>query len=114
MEITRFTLAAAYVIGINLVTIFLFGNDKVSARSGAWRVRERTLYILALLGGSPAILLGMKLFRHKTRKPGFQMIFVAILLIQIGALVFTAARLGITINFSNLFTANYDQSTLGN
>jgi uncharacterized membrane protein YsdA (DUF1294 family) len=49
-------------------------------------VREKTLWLLALLGGSPAALAGMHVFRHKTKKLSFQAGLAAILAIQITAL----------------------------
>lgn len=87
-----------YCVAINLVTLFVFGADKLSAVSGAWpalpgqrrskRVSERALLVLALLGGSPGAILAMKLFRHKTIKPIFQLLLAGILLFQIVILYF--------------------------
>lgn len=80
-----YTPLLVYVLAINLFTFFYFGLDKLYARARAWRVREATLLILALLGGSPGAILGIKLFRHKTKKPGF---LVALALILLGQLLF--------------------------
>ena len=60
-----------YLIVINIVTWIAFGLDKWKAKSGKWRIPERTLLLLALVGGSLGALAGMILFRHKTRKPKF-------------------------------------------
>lgn len=48
-----------------------YGLDKWKAKSGAWRIPERTLLLTALAGGSVGALAGMLLFHHKTRKPKF-------------------------------------------
>jgi len=73
-----------YLTIINLVTFFIYGLDKAKAgRVGARRISERFLLILALIGGSLGALLGMKIFRHKTKKISFQAIFAVILAVQI-------------------------------
>lgn len=73
-----------YLAAVNIATFFIYGLDKAKAGiSGARRVRERTLFILALVGGSPAALIGMWLFRHKTQKLSFQAGLAVILALQI-------------------------------
>lgn len=48
-----------------------FGVDKQRARTGARRIRERTLLALAFAGGAAGATAGQQLFRHKTRKQPF-------------------------------------------
>ena len=60
---------------MSLVLFGLMGVDKHRARKGRWRVRERTLFVLALLGGACGGTLGMFLFHHKTRHWTFRLIF---------------------------------------
>lgn len=60
-----------YLAAINLAAFTAMGVDKRRARKGRWRVRERTLFLLALLGGSVGSLAGMQCFRHKTKHPRF-------------------------------------------
>ena len=60
---------------MSLVLFGLMGVDKRRARKGRWRVRERTLFLLALLGGACGGTLGMFLFHHKTRHWTFRLIF---------------------------------------
>ena len=79
---TRLTLILALVIP-NLIGFLLMGIDKEKARQGAFRVPESVLFCVALIGGSVGCLLGMFLFRHKTRKPGFLIGMPAILLLQL-------------------------------
>jgi len=79
--------AYAGLIGVNMVTVLLYGFDKRQAIVGGSRVPELVLHLGALLGGSPGALLGQGLFRHKTRKFRFQLVFVAILLLQLGAIL---------------------------
>ena len=56
-----------YLAAVNVVTFTVYGIDKRKARRGAWRIPEKTLFLLQLLGGSVGALLGMKVFRHKTK-----------------------------------------------
>ena len=57
---------------MSLLAFCLMGLDKRRAQRGAWRVRERTLFLAALLGGAPGGMLGMYAFRHKTRRRVFR------------------------------------------
>lgn len=52
---------------MSLVTFCLYGVDKRRAVRGMWRVPERVLLLLGLLGGAAGGLLGMRTFHHKTR-----------------------------------------------
>lgn len=72
-----------YLLAINLVTGILMLYDKLQASFHSRRVRERTLYILTLLGGSPAMLLAMYTIRHKSRKLSFQLTVWFLFLIQL-------------------------------
>lgn len=51
----------------NLIAFLLMYYDKECAKSGAWRVPERILLEIALLGGGVGGTIGMILFRHKTK-----------------------------------------------
>ena len=56
-----------YLVCINLVSFGLMAADKRRARARRWRIPERTLFAAALLGGSLGAIVGMYLFRHKTK-----------------------------------------------
>lgn len=73
----------AYLLLINIITYFTYAADKTKARQNKWRIPERTLILLALLGGSPAALLAMKHYHHKTRHLKFKLGIPIILIIQI-------------------------------
>ena len=60
-----------YLVLINVITFAVFGFDKYRAVRQKWRVRERTLFVLSLIGGSAGAVLGMIVFRHKIRKMKF-------------------------------------------
>ena len=80
-------LLTVYLAAINLVTLAIYGVDKHRARCDAWRVPERTLFLLPLLGGSVGALLGMYGFRHKTKHWYFRLGLPLILLAQIALAV---------------------------
>ena len=69
------------------MTFTVYGVDKAKARRGAWRVPEKTLFLLPLLGGSVGALLGMLVFRHKTKHWYFAWGIPLILLAQIALAV---------------------------
>ena len=69
------------------MTFTVYGVDKAKARRSAWRVPEKTLFLLPLLGGSVGALLGMLVFRHKTKHWYFVWGIPLILLAQIALAV---------------------------
>ena len=81
------TVLLVWLAAVNLVTFAVYGIDKAKAKRGAWRVPERTLFLLPLLGGSLGALLGMKVFRHKTKHWYFVWGIPLILLAQIALAV---------------------------
>jgi uncharacterized membrane protein YsdA (DUF1294 family) len=56
-----------YVIIVNMLGFFVMAVDKQKAKKGKWRIAESTIWLVALLGGAIGAMLGMQLFRHKTK-----------------------------------------------
>ncbi|MGE3310373.1 MAG: DUF1294 domain-containing protein [Limisphaerales bacterium] len=74
-----------YWIGlVSLVTLGAMALDKHRALRGRWRIPESRLLALALLGGSPGLIAGMLLFRHKVSKTSFRLAAAAIVVVQLG------------------------------
>ena len=73
----------AYFVLVNLTGFCLMGIDKRKAIKGAFRIPEATLFIVALIGGSPGSIAGMYTFRHKTRHRSFVYGMPAILILQV-------------------------------
>ena len=71
------------LIALNLVAFVLYGLDKLKAKRGAWRIPEATLLLIAALGGSLGALLGMELFRHKTKHWKFKILVPLFLAIHV-------------------------------
>ena len=72
-----------YIVGVNILTFFVYGIDKWRAKKGKWRISEATLLLLAVIGGSLGAWLGMKVWHHKTMHKKFKYGIPAILIIQI-------------------------------
>lgn len=72
-----------YLVIINLVGLSAMFMDKQRAINKKWRIPEKTLFIIAIIGGSLGGILGMKVFRHKTKHLNFKYGFPIILIIQI-------------------------------
>ena len=77
-----------YLLIINLVAFYLYWNDKRRAKKGRWRIPENTLLLIALIGGSVGALLGMKVFRHKTKHWKFKILVPLFLILQIALAVY--------------------------
>lgn len=80
-------LVVGYIIILNLIGFALMGIDKRRAIKNAFRVPEATLFAIAIAGGSIGSILGMLLFRHKTKHLYFKIGLPVILLLQILLLV---------------------------
>ena len=65
--------------------------DKQKAKRGKWRIPEKTLFLLAIIGGSLGTTLGMNIFRHKTKHWYFKFGMPFILIVQIVFVIYFAA-----------------------
>lgn len=76
-------LLLVYLLLINAAGLLLMLVDKQKARKNKWRIPEITLLSVAFAGGSIGTLLGMRLFRHKTRHPKFYIGLPLIIAVQV-------------------------------
>ena len=81
---------AAYVVAANLTAVMAMAWDKECARNGTWRIPERGLLALALIGGSIGVIAGQRIFRHKTQKETFRTYLRMIVIIQFAVLILLA------------------------
>ena len=70
------------------------GIDKGRAERGQWRIKERTLYVIAFMGGFWGILLASELSNHKTSKLSFLAVAYAATIIWALALSRVAVSAG--------------------
>ena len=78
----------AYLLLINAVAFLLMLADKRKAEKKLWRIPESTLLTSAAFGGSIGAIVGMYLFRHKTRHMKFCLGLPLILISQLAAVIF--------------------------
>lgn len=75
-------LAVAYGAASALAFV-MYGIDKWAARTDRWRTAEQTLHLVGLLGGWPGALLAQDVFRHKSRKAEFQVVFWILVVVNL-------------------------------
>lgn len=79
-----------YIYGgiVSIIALIITCYDKLAAKAKGRRTREKTLFLVAILGGSVAMYLTMLLIRHKTKHKRFMLGLPLITALQIGLLVF--------------------------
>lgn len=81
-------LIAVYLIIMSVTGYVAMGIDKRRAIKKGWRISERTLLLIALLGGGIGSFLGMRMFRHKTKHLKFNII------LPLSAVLYTVIWIG--------------------
>lgn len=71
-----------WLLTINIITFFVYRSDKRRAIRKRWRIPERTLMFLAIIGGGIGALAAMFIFHHKTRHSRFLIGVPVIILIH--------------------------------
>ncbi len=77
-----------YFAAISLISVIVTVYDKKAAKIGKRRIRESTLMLLSLLGGSLAMYITMKKIRHKTKHKKFMIGIPVIMVIQISLIAY--------------------------
>ncbi len=77
-----------YLVFINIFAFSITVADKNKAKKGKWRIRERTLFLTAALGGSITMYITMKIIRHKTQHKSFMIGIPAIIFVQVLLILF--------------------------
>ena len=83
----------AFLFVMNLLAFALMGIDKAKAKAGAWRIPEKTLFLVTALFGGLGGTLGMNVFRHKTKHWYFKFGFPVLLGIQLAVLALVLPKL---------------------
>ncbi|MGK7286822.1 DUF1294 domain-containing protein [Buttiauxella agrestis] len=76
-----------WLLLVNMLTVVVYGGDKMAARKAWRRVPEITLLMFGLVGGWPGAIAGQQLFRHKTQKQPFKAYFIVSVILNISVLV---------------------------
>ncbi|MEO2074691.1 MAG: DUF1294 domain-containing protein [Bacillus sp. (in: firmicutes)] len=78
----RLVLLVVYVI-MNIIGLFIMGEDKKRAKKHEYRISERTLWLIALFGGAVGTTAGMQLYRHKTKHVAFKIGFPFLAVVEL-------------------------------
>lgn len=77
-----------YLAVMNTVGVFIMKADKERAKRGAYRIPEKTLFLVSILGGSLGTWAGMYIFRHKTKHWYFALGMPLIFMVHVALLCF--------------------------
>ena len=86
-EILTFQNLTIYLIVINIIGFLTMYIDKKKAQKGAWRIPEKTIFIITAIGGGIGTIAGMYKFRHKTQKTRFTVGLPILLIMDILAVI---------------------------
>ncbi len=79
-----------YLLAMNIIGFAIMGIDKSKAKKNKWRISEKTIFVIALLGGSIGVKMGMQQYRHKTQHKKFVYGIPSIIIIQLIVALFAA------------------------
>ncbi len=88
-----FEILLFYFFIINIISAIITIYDKCKAIQNKWRISEKTLITLSVLGGSFAMLVTMLVIRHKTKKPLFMIGIPFIIVIQIAVSIYIVVNI---------------------
>jgi uncharacterized membrane protein YsdA (DUF1294 family) len=78
---------------MNIIGLAVMGIDKSKAKHHEWRIPEKMLFLVSLLGGSIGTWAGMYIFRHKTKHWYFVIGMPAILILQCVVVIWVYSKL---------------------
>ena len=81
-----------YLLVVNAIGFLAMGIDKIKAKEGMWRTKEKTLFLIAVFGGSIGSIIGMYAFHHKTKHNSFVFGMPVIVIAQIVILVYLLVK----------------------
>ena len=93
LQASWYGLLLCWLLAVNAIAFCYYGYDKGRARSAQSRVPEVVLHAQALAGGTLGAYAGMRLFRHKTIKGSFRIVFWTIAVLQAGLLAAALYRM---------------------
>ena len=88
MELQLSEMLLIYLIVVNIIGFLIMLIDKKKAEKGKWRIQEKTIFIVTLLGGGIGTISGMYIFRHKTKKLQFTVGLPVITILEILGIIY--------------------------
>lgn len=62
-------------LAVSTIAFIAYAFDKSAAKNDRWRIQESTFHLFALIGGWPGALVAQRVFRHKSKKNSFQIVY---------------------------------------
>ena len=88
MELQLSEMLLIYLIVVNIIGFLIMLIDKKKAEKGKWRIQEKTIFIVTLLGGGIGTISVMYIFRHKTKKLQFTVGLPVITILEILGIIY--------------------------
>jgi len=85
-------LSVVAYIALSLINFIFYAVDKSAARHKQQRIPEKTLHLVAVLGGWPGAMIAQKVFRHKTKKCAFQRLFWLTIVTNVSVVIFISTQ----------------------
>lgn len=85
--VNEYGIIGIYYICVNIIAFILYGLDKKYAREGRWRIPEKTLLGIAMIGGAAGAWIGMQTFRHKTKHMSFRTLVPLLAVVHVWIIV---------------------------
>ena len=85
--VNEYGIIGIYYICVNIIAFILYGLDKKYAREGRWRIPEKTLLGIAMIGGAAGAWIGMQTFRHKTKNMSFRTLVPLFVVVHVWMIV---------------------------
>ena len=86
-----------YMVAVNIIAAAVCIYDKHQARRGGWRISEKFLFTISLVGGAIGMYLTMLQIRHKTKHMHF-MVGLPIIILAHAAILFIAIDKGLILS----------------
>nr|WP_317332660.1 DUF1294 domain-containing protein [uncultured Romboutsia sp.] len=77
-----------YLIFVNIIGLLSMYLDKCFAKNNMYRISEKTIFLIAIMGGSIGSIIGMYQFRHKTKHRQFTIGLPVVIFTQIMILIY--------------------------
>ena len=81
-----------YLCVVNIIAIIVCAADKIKAQLNKWRISEKTLLAISVIGGALGMYITMLIIRHKTKHKTFMIGLPFLILVQVVAILLYLQR----------------------
>ena len=81
-----------YLCAINIIAIIVCAADKIKAQLNKWRISEKTLLAISVIGGALGMYITMLIIRHKTKHKTFMIGLPFLILVHVVAILLYLQR----------------------